>query len=136
MRRFFSKVKDNKFFHPHPFTPEEASSIIWNKSEDFYCVLCLDEEVVAYGFLRGWDAGWEDKCVGLIVADEYKDKGFGRLMLEFLHSVAFSKGLERVRLHVDKDNISALALYIKHGYKFTRKREDGEYIGYKNLHSG
>ena len=136
--RFFEDIKNNKWFHPHPFTEK----VIWelDNKQDLYYVLAdfskpvsLKDKVLAYGFIRGWDAEWEDKCLGICVHPDHRNKGYGELMVRFLHVAARERGLEKIRLHVHPDNTKALSLYKKMGYEIVGTRKNGELIGYKKL---
>ena len=125
--KFFKEVKDNEFFHPHPFTLTEANKRCSYKGNDIYVVIVADE-ILGYGFLRGWDDKWADICLGIIVKPKYQSNGLGTLLMHFLHATAKQKGLKRIRLHVNKDN-PALHLYKRMGYGFESKKGNGELIG-------
>jgi GNAT superfamily N-acetyltransferase len=131
---FFENIKDNEFFHPHPFTTNKAIELLDVEGKDLYYCLVGREKIIAYGFLRGFDDGWDDICLGLIVRESEQGKGYGEMFLRFLHVVAKSLGgLKRVRLHVSPKNTKAISLYRKVGYKFNERMHNEEKIGYFNL---
>jgi ribosomal protein S18 acetylase RimI-like enzyme len=85
----------------------------------------------AFGMIRGWDEDWDDKVLGVIVAPDHRRKGYGEIMCRKLLATARKRGLERVRLHVDKDNEPAYSLYKKLGFQFDgTERANGELIGF------
>ena len=127
---FFQKVKDNEFFHPHPFTPAQAYELCHYGGRDIYCFLMADR-IIGYGFLRGFDNKWNDVCLGLII--ETKRKGCGELLMHFLHTAARFNNVKRIRLHVHPDNGPAKSLYDKMGYQFNSELHNGELVGYKEL---
>lgn len=130
--RFFSEIKDNKFFHPHPFTSEEAYTRCRYKGQDLYYLL-IDNEVLGYGLLRGWDDKWDDICLGIIIKPSETRRGLGDLLMHFLHTAARRKQLARIRLKVHPENIPAQMLYEKLGYVFNGEMYKGEAVGYKRL---
>lgn len=131
---FFRMISSNTFFHPHPFDLKEVHKRCYYKGDNIYCAL-IDKEVLAYGFIRGWDEGWDDKCLGIITNPSEKRQGLGELLVRFLHIAAKRRGLKRLRLHVSPDNIPAINLYKKTGYTFSGEKHDGELIGFKDLYN-
>ena len=128
---FFEKIKDNRFFYPHPFTREEANARCRYSGEDIYAVVA-EADICGYGMVRGIGV-WETPTVGICVSEECQRKGIGELLLGFLHVSARLRGIKKLRLHVDSKNTKAIALYKKLGYEFVGVRENGELIGYKGL---
>lgn len=129
---FFVSIKDCKYFHPHEFDRETAIEICNRDGDDLYYAL-INEKVLAYGFIRGWDDNWKSKCLGIIVSPKERNKNYGELLCRFLHVAAARKGIRTVRLHVNEKNKPALKLYEKLGYEFTGKRKNNELIGFKKL---
>jgi len=103
------------------------------ETDNIYASITKNGKIVAFGMIRGWDEGWPDKILGLIVHPEHQRKGYGSLMLNFLECLARKRNVKILRLHVHPDNIAALNLYKNHGYYFYSKREDGEWIMLKVL---
>jgi ribosomal protein S18 acetylase RimI-like enzyme len=128
---FFAVIlmSGEKYFHPHPFTPESAKAIAQHCGEDLYYVLVDGKTVLAYGILRGWDQGYEIPSLGIAVHPEARGGKLGELMMHFLHSAARRKGARQIRLKVYSGNASARTLYAKLGYKFDSVEEEGQLIG-------
>ena len=66
----------------------------------------------------------------MIVKKEYRGRGIGSEILEFLISKATEMGFSEMTIGVDKDNENALHLYRKYGFTevlFDGADEDGEY---------
>lgn len=134
LAEFFESIKNNKYFHPHPFTKKKALELGQYRGHDSYYILIKDK-IIGYGFLRGWDRDWEDKCLGIVIGPDEQGHGYGRLMMNHLHSVARKRGLQKIRLHVSPENKGAISLYKSMGYKEEGKRENGEFIYYYNCRS-
>ncbi|MBQ3498436.1 MAG: GNAT family N-acetyltransferase [Clostridia bacterium] len=67
----------------------------------------------------------------MIVKKEYRGRGIGSEILEFLISKAKTMGYSEMTIGVDKDNVNALHLYNKYGFDkvlFDGRDEQGEYF--------
>ncbi|MCD8082948.1 MAG: GNAT family N-acetyltransferase [Clostridiales bacterium] len=53
------------------------------------------------------------------VCEPFRQKGFATALLTFLFSVLASEGVRRILLHVSDDNLAAIALYKKTGFRIT-----------------
>jgi len=106
----------------------------FNCYPDDEAYMLVDSTVVAaVGFIRGWTQRWDDKCLGIIVHSDYRRKGYGQLMLNFLEVVGRSRGLKRLRLHVSPKNHKARKMYERNGWYPYGRRDDGEIVMYKKL---
>lgn len=106
------------FFRPHPFSPDEARRLSGYSGADVYAILLHGGRPVAYGMLRGWDEGYTTPSVGIAVRNGARRKGYGRLMMAHLHTVARSRGAVRLRLRVHPENVAARRLYESIGYTY------------------
>jgi ribosomal protein S18 acetylase RimI-like enzyme len=127
-----SKRGDDRFFHPHPFTAEEAARLCRYAGRDLYYVAAAGEGVLAYGLLRGWDQGYEIPSLGIAVHPEARGAGLGRAFMAFLHAAAAARRAPRVRLKVYPDNTPARTLYERLGYRFEGET-DGQLVGLLHL---
>lgn len=118
-----AEANERTFFWPHPLTAEQASRVACNTGSDFYGLGLWNGEAVVYGFLRGWDEGYEIPSLGISVHPEYRRHGLGRAFMSYLHSVASLRQCPRVRLRVHRENARARRLYEELGYAFT---DDGQ----------
>jgi ribosomal protein S18 acetylase RimI-like enzyme len=132
---FFQRLVDagiEKHFHPHPLTPDEAGRRAQYTGKDLYYALLVGGDIVAYGMLRGWDEGFEIPSLGVAVCPDSQGRGYGRLLMEFLHAVARQRGAKRVRLKVHSDNSPAISLYRSLGYVFVSEEAE-QRVGYLDL---
>lgn len=121
LARFFQEIhetEDARYFHPHPFTDEEAQKRSRYRGKDAYYIFVDGKTILGYGMLRGWDEGYDVPSLGIIVHPSVRGKGLGRLFMEFLHTVARQRGARKIRLKVYPENAPALNLYRKLGYDF------------------
>ena len=132
---FFERLKaagDERWFHPHPLTAEEAQRRVRYGGRDLYYVLADGGRVLGYGMLRGWDEGYAVPSLGIAIDPASRGRGYARLLMLFLHAAARGRGADRVRLTVDADNETALRLYRALGYA-TREMPDGRLEGILRL---
>ena len=135
MARLFQRLGEagvEKHFHPHPLTREEAFRRARYTGQDLYYALLDGGEVAGYGMLRGWDEGYEVPALGIAVDPAAQGRGYGRLLMQFLHAAARARGAKAIRLKVYADNTPALALYRSLGYVF-RDEQDGQQLGILEL---
>jgi len=128
---FFSKI-DNEKFHPHDFSEKVALDLCDYDGEDCYYVVIDNNIVLAYGILRGWDAGHDIPSLGIYVGSNCRGLGMGKMLMNFLHCAAKAKGAKKVRLKVYKNNIVAIHLYKKIGYVI-EDYDDEQLLGIFNL---
>lgn len=127
-----SKRGDDRFFHPHPFTADEAARLCRYAGRDLYYVATAGGRVLAYGILRGWDEGYEVPSLGIAVHPEARGAGLGRAFMAFLHAAAAARRAPRVRLKVYPDNTPARTLYERLGYRFEGET-NGQLVGHLPL---
>lgn len=120
-------------FFPHPFDMDYLIYLLLNRTKDYYCMIILNDKVVAYGMLRGWEEGYEIPSLGVAVDSSFRGKGFGRLMCDYLKMIAKLKGSTKIRLRVHKDNLQARGLYESLGYEFKEDIVDDLYEGFLTL---
>lgn len=109
------------------------------KSGNRLVFICkINGEFIGEGALV-FDAGDSDYTIPdrrvyvsrMIVKKEYRNRGIGSEILEFLTEKAKDMGFSEMTIGVDKDNANALHMYKKHGFTevlFDGADEDGEYL--------
>lgn len=135
LANLFARLRENRdenFFHPHPLTADEAAARANYSGRDFYCVMLLENDVIGYGMLRGWDEGYAIPSLGIALDPSTRGRGYSRVLMKFLHKVAKERGAERVRLKVDPRNHAAIELYRSLSYVL-QSQPDGQSIGFLEL---
>jgi ribosomal-protein-alanine N-acetyltransferase len=130
--RAFASSEGSHWFHPHPFTPEEANERCIYEGKDLYYVALGGGEVLAYAMLRGWDQGFAIPSLGIAVHPTVRGIGLGKAFMLFLHTAARLRGAKQIRLKVYPQNIVAVKLYEILGYRFGEKLDD-QLVGYLDL---
>ena len=128
---FFQVIRtsgDDRVFHPHPFTADEARRLCHFQGRDLYYVLIDGERIVGYAMLRGWDEGYTVPSLGIAVHPDARGTGTGHALMNLLHGAARSQGADQVRLKVYETNVRALQLYQKMGYRF-EDRDGDQLVG-------
>lgn len=120
------------YFHPHPFTDEQAHKIVSYSGRDLYFGVFVRQEILGYGMLRGWDAGYEVPSLGIYLTPSARGKGLAKVIMDALHRQAHRVGSKKVRLKVYRDNAVAVRLYEQLGYKF-ESDDAGQVVGYIDL---
>jgi ribosomal-protein-alanine N-acetyltransferase len=135
---FFSALTasgDDRWFHPHPFTAEEAARLCVYEGRDLYYAAASQDAVLAYGMLRGWDEGYEIPSLGVAVHPDARGMGLARAFMGFLHAAAACRGARRIRLKVYPGNAPARRLYEGLGYQLEPTAGD-QWLGVLDLKRG
>ncbi len=130
---FFHSLKqvgDDKFFHPHPMTVEEAEKRCQYNWKDLYYICVEGERILGYEILRGWDEGYKIPSLVIAIHSSVKGTGLGKVLMHFLHAAARRRGVKRIRLKVHPDNLIAVKFYEEIDYKFQVAKEDGKRVGF------
>ena len=131
--RLLREADVDQVFHPHPFTDVEARARAGYGGDDLYYVVVHGNQILGYGFLRGWDEGYDIPSLGLVIHPTRRKAGLGRMLMHVLHQAARCHGASRVRLKVYPSNVAARRLYEDLGYSFEGGEEDGQQIGFLDL---
>ena len=79
-----ANAREERFFSPHPLTPEQAAQVADYQGQDLYTVALHDGNAIAYGFLRGWDEGYQIPSLGISVHPNYRGAGIGLALMHYL----------------------------------------------------
>lgn len=75
----------------------------------YHFLVQKENDILGYGHLDYADKIW----LGMFVADKFTNQGYGKKILQTL--INFTK--QDIYLSVDKDNISAINLYLQSGFR-------------------
>ncbi len=135
LEEFFAELEASettKYFHPHPFTAEEAKKLCHRQGKDLYYAAIVGGRILGYGMLRGWDEGYEVPSLGIAFRPGHRGVGLGKSFMVFLHAAARLRGAKRIRLKVYPDNAAAVTMYKSLGYHFEEALA-GQLVGYLDL---
>lgn len=137
LAHFFDELTvagDDAFFHPHEGDVVSLRTIADQAGNDVYVVFVSDGVVLAYGLLRGWNEGYVMPSLGIAVRPGARAGGLGRLMMEYLETMARRRGAPAIRLRVHKSNARAIAMYERRGYVMSPDDVDARlFVGVKTL---
>lgn len=105
-------------------------SLIASKNDRAYSVFAEDETYVGQCSINSiyWPA--RNGRLFLVVTKAQQHRGFGSAALQGLIERAFGEhGLHKLWLIVRRDNRSAQAMYLKHGFDFEGVLQDEYYVG-------
>ncbi len=129
-----TKAGDDAFFHPHSGDVASLRAIAEQPGKDLYLVFVEGDDVRAYGLLRGWNEGYVVPSLGIAVHPGAREHGLGRLVMEYLETMARLRGAPAIRLRVHKDNAHAIGLYERRGYEMQADASDARLlVGLKSL---
>lgn len=99
------------------FQSREAMQQQLSEGYEYYMLL-LEEELVGYMAFRQDEK--EIFLSKIYVLASRRGEGLGRQMLEFVESEVRKRGLEAIRLTVNKHNTYSIRAYLKMGFEKTR----------------
>jgi len=108
-----------KYFTPFEFSAISIGNILKQVKLDKYFGLFVDDDLVGFYMLRGFDEGYEIPSYGVWISSKFSNRGLSTLTL--YHSFAFCKlnGIKTLMLKVHPENKVAKNLYESLGFKKT-----------------
>lgn len=83
---------------------------------------------IAYGHLeKEGDKVW----LGICVADDNRGKGYGKKVMDELIRLSIEKDVETIHLSVYADNLPAIKMYEKYGFKANGEGKNGSVLFYR-----
>jgi len=104
-------------------TKEEMAKSIRQNDHEIICIAYVDN--VAAGFCTGLIIGsicYQNRRLdieALYVREEYRNKGTGKALINFLEKEALSRNIKHFHISTNEKNIVAQTVYGKLGYKVT-----------------
>lgn len=123
---------DDNWFHPHPFTLEQAEGICDHPGPDYYCIALVENVVVGYGYLRGWEEGYDIPTLGICISPGSRGNGFAKIFMHHLHDEARKRKAKKIMLKVYAQNTPAFSMYTSLGYVFS-ETIDGQHVGHLDI---
>lgn len=104
-----------------PITMEQEADFLRQVHEDktsIHLIACEEDEIIGNASLSGMPRRMAHRAeVGLSVKRKYWNKGVGSALMKELIRYAKENGIEILNLEVRSDNISAIHVYEKFGFK-------------------
>ena len=108
----------------HPFQNESVNAlhlVLTQNPKDHFRAVVFNGTWIAFYMLRGWQQGYSRPSFGVLVDYQYANNGLGKLCLEAALTECRLMAVEEIMLKVAPDNIHAVRLYSKVGFKFLSK---------------
>ncbi|WP_243156059.1 GNAT family N-acetyltransferase [Clostridium sp. C2-6-12] len=111
----------NSVFYDENRIPLSASDITDEEDEDYYInnfgvFLCKnDGQAIGYGQVIYSNGAYTIVNLGILKA--YRQKGYGEMLLKYLIKLCYNNSIKSIYIKVERENISALSLYKKIGFK-------------------
>ncbi len=123
-----------KYFIPFSFDVATIREILSTINKDKFFGILVDNDLVGFYMLRGFDAGYETPSYGVWISERFAGYGLSKLTLQ--HAITYCKinSIKKLMLKVHPENIMAKNIYESFG--FIQKGIDDKnnnLIYYKNL---
>jgi RimJ/RimL family protein N-acetyltransferase len=116
------------------YSEEFIKKILSEKKLDKYFGLFLNDDIVGFYMLRGFDAGYKIPSYGVWISSKYANKGLSTLTLYHAFSFCKLNKIKTLMLKVHPDNTIAKKLYEKFGFaKVGVDEKIGHLIYHKNI---
>ena len=103
-----------------------------NTKDNYIVSILLGDDVIGSLWYQKLNKNTLFIC-DILINEEFRGKGYGKLTLQELDKVTIQLGLEQIVLHVFSYNESAIGLYEKQGYIAMTKEEQGSFYMKKVL---
>jgi diamine N-acetyltransferase len=115
------------------FNREELLAYITNATTDIKAAkqyrFVIDLNSAPIGFIDLFDYTTNSAGVGVIIAENYRNKGFAKQALYLLSDYAFTTiNLFKLHCAIAKDNLESIKLFTSCGFKLERQEEDLQYF--------
>jgi len=129
-----SEKEYSQYFIPFTFEFETISGILSKAIKDQYYGIYVDNSLVGFYMLRGFDDGFEIPSYGAWIAKNFSSKGISKLTLH--HAITFCKtnSIKKLMLKVHPDNLIAKKIYEDFGFIYDGvDGRIGHLIYFKNI---
>ena len=115
------------------YSDKELSAYITNAKTDIKVAkqyrFVIDLNSTPIGFIDLFDYTTNSAGVGIIIAENYRNKGFAKQALYLLSDSAFTTiNLFKLHCAIAKDNLESIKLFTSCGFKLERQEEDLQYF--------
>ncbi len=115
------------------YSDKELSDYITNATTDIKVAkqyrFVIDLNSTPIGFIDLFDYKTNSAGVGVIIAENYRNKGFAKQALYLLSDYAFTTiNLFKLHCAIAKDNLESIKLFTSCGFKLERQEEDLQYF--------
>jgi len=115
------------------YSIEELANYISNSKIDIKLAkqyrFVIDLNSIAIGFIDLFDYKFKSVGVGVIIEDNFRNKGFGKQALDLISDYAFTK-LNVFKLHcaISKDNLESIKLFTSCNFELEKEDKELQYF--------
>jgi len=115
------------------YTKEELTNYIANAKQDITTAgqfrFVIDLENTPIGFIDLFDYTTNSAGVGVIIAKNYRRRGFSKEALELLINYATNTlKIEKLHCNIQKDNLASIKLFTSCGFELEREKKELQYF--------
>ena len=115
------------------YTKEELTNYIANAKQDIATAgqfrFLIDLENTPIGFIDLFDYTTDRAGVGVIIAKNYRRKGFAKEALKLLSIYSFETlNFKKLDCNIEKDNLASLKLFTSCGFELEREKKELQYF--------
>lgn len=115
------------------YTKEELTNYIANAKQDIATAgqfrFVIDLENTPIGFIDLFDYTTNSAGVGVIIAKNYRRRGFSKEALELLIDYATNTlKIEKLHCNIQKDNLASIKLFTSCGFELEREKKELQYF--------
>jgi GNAT superfamily N-acetyltransferase len=118
-------------FLPFPLTHITAKWIACEPHPDRYYICILNDKVVGFSMLRGWEEGYSIPSFGMFIDHRFQGRGIGKVLMNLTIEEARKLGCLQMRLSVYANNLSARKIYHYAGFIETERSKIENDLDYK-----
>jgi len=113
-----SSKEYSQHFIPFEFDLDSVTTAMSRAKRDMFYGIYIDNALVGFYMLRGWDAGYEVPSYGVWIAENYSSKGISKLTLTHAISICRINSIKRLMLKVHPENLVAKKIYEDFGFVY------------------
>lgn len=118
-------IIQNNIFNSDNRIPLKVEDIYYDEMQDYYCedgaiLMKVNNIYIGYGQII-----MKDNCpyvVNFGVIKDYRNRGYGKMLLKYILNILYKKGKKLVKINVDSENKSAIKLYESIGFINDKER--------------
>ena len=115
------------------YSRQELADYILNAKTDISVAkqyrFVIDFNKIPIGFIDLFDYNVDSAGIGIIIAKEYRNKGFAKEAVILLSNYAFLVlGIMQLKVSVSKSNILSIKLFDSCGFEFKKEDKDLQYF--------
>jgi GNAT superfamily N-acetyltransferase len=118
-------IIQNNIFNSDNRIPLKVEDIYYDEMQDYYCedgaiLMKVNNIYIGYGQIIMKDN--YPYVVNFGVIEDYRNKGYGKMLLKYILNILYKKGKKLVKINVDSENKLAIKLYESVGFINDKER--------------